>query len=201
MTLQPLQFEFPYRWGKFYFIFYQCTFWLIVYNVEMCYDICKEPVEDDFRKFSILFFWRCYWLLINWLLSQYFKYRISSFLSKFTEINMQYYSTKKKLGSNINSMEKAKISLNTSVKVHFLFLMFQICVLSNHGIQSPHCKDTIPKIRNKYSRKRNCAASISISKFVCLWAIYIFPRSVCLFCCRMNVKIGTADSQSFSGNT
>ncbi len=75
----------------------------------------------------------------------------------------------------------------------------------------------MPKICNKYSQKKNCAALVPISTFTCLWAIYIFPRSVCLFYCRkirgpiLGIyksltdtwmwKLGLRPHNSFSGNT
>ncbi len=81
-------------------------------------------------------------------------------------------------------------------------------------MQNTHCKKQMPKILNKYSQKRNCAATVLISTFMILWAIYKFPRSICLFFCReicgliigiykivhrhMNVESGTAAAQ-FSG--
>ncbi len=46
---------------------------------------------------------------------------------------------------------------------------------------------TVPKILFMYAQKWNSSASFSISKFMYLWAIYIFPGSVCLFGCS---KIG-----------
>jgi hypothetical protein len=50
-----------------------------------------------------------------------------------------------------------------------------------------HCKESVLKIRNKYSQKRNCAATFLITTFMCLWAISIFPWSICLLCCRKYV--------------
>jgi|LakMenE18May11ns_1017448.scaffolds.fasta_scaffold9586978_1 hypothetical protein len=80
-----------------------------------------------------------------------------------------------------------------------------------------HCKDTIPKIQNKYSQKGNCAVKVPIPTLMFLWAIYLFPQSVCLFCCRkiggpiLGIyrsltdtwmwKLGLRPHNSFSGNT
>ncbi len=74
-----------------------------------------------------------------------------------------------------------------ALKILFFFF-FPVTFLNLYVMHcTVHCKDTVPKIRNKYSQKRKGAAPVPIPTFIFQWAIYIFPRSVCLFCCR---KIG-----------
>ncbi len=68
-----------------------------------------------------------------------------------------------------------------------LLLQTSLSYLLRRCCSNLHCKDTLPKIRNKYSQKWNCAASFPIPTFMYLWAIYIFLGSVCLLCC---IKVG-----------
>ncbi len=66
-------------------------------------------------------------------------------------------------------------------------LLSQCFEIFRHNLKGLHCKEPIPKIRNKYLQKRNCAAPVPIFPFMRLWAIHIFPRPILLFCCRKYV--------------
>ncbi len=62
MTLQPLPSEFPYRWGKFYFIFYKCRR-KTAKNVNLNGCKCEKKHAYKICKIESLWAWTCF---IHW---------------------------------------------------------------------------------------------------------------------------------------
>ncbi len=160
MTLQLLHYEFPYIWGKFYFIFYQCIRFCELFREYGCtmysknnkgnfFVVCipKIPTPSDGK------------VCCKGLGKSFFQ---SSVLYEF------YINYCKHSSQELPHKQNSKI-LNYIV----FFLYTSYLVLSDR---------TATKISFMYSFSGNCAASVPIPYFcVCERFISIFPRSVHIF--------------------
>ncbi len=64
-----------------------------------------------------------------------------------------------------------------------------VIIHRQYAVQGHIAKRPYRKFETYIFRKgiTHCAALVPISTFICLRAIYIIPRSICLFCCRKYV--------------
>ncbi len=130
--------------------------------------------EHIMKNFAICWFCLYFQLSMDLLANYPAGYNVLPGILPHTYLYRQRSELNGSKGGNTHRWNVASSNISGMLWLDFSSKCIHISTLQRHNTEN----------LKQIFQKRNRMASVLISTFMCLWAIYLFPWSICLFCRR-----------------